>query len=557
MAKKIPINYCPQATADNESILKEIKTLIWGKKDKNNESTLERLETLGISVVSLADVCKYAKIEKDEQGVYNISQAQFEQAFDGMVKEGVALITEQDSAQMDILSFFPFTEKNVQDGEPIATNPTYPITYDENGNKINVSEKPELIEKYQDAYNTQLEILKQTVKAQGTSCIKNLPPRVAAAQKELIIQILRDTHQENVDETQKSIDETEASRQQTVKNFNEAKSKYDALKHEKVSQLTTEGQEQREELLNKYRLQMEEAKKDLDSLYATHKQNNKELKNALKEQKGLDKEIESAFGTKAIKKAEKSIEKNTEEKITFGQHINKWVQNQKDRNLRFKAEVKNEAIATQRPIVVSALNVFMHNPPLPIIGEPIKKLSEFFKNKEGEDKKENKIIASAKKAFSKLSEKILKKDEGKEPEEETTVNIIQSDQALATEGQGQGEEEQEYLAEVYKAPVEDQNAEANPTGTDKDYEDISSTSDGTKPETLKNGLYARGFKENPEYMCACFKEGTPFEEFDTTLMKEVENGTFTFADCVSYNYVMNDVENYLSPYEYFGLETGN
>ncbi len=59
------------------------------------------------------------------------------------------------------------------------------------------------------------------------------------------------------------------------------------------------------------------------------------------------------------------------------------------------------------------------------------------------------------------------------------------------------------------------------------------------------------------FMCACFKEGTPFEEFDTTLMKEVENGTFTFADCVSYNYVMNDVENYLSPYEYFGLETGN
>lgn len=56
------------------------------------------------------------------------------------------------------------------------------------------------------------------------------------------------------------------------------------------------------------------------------------------------------------------------------------------------------------------------------------------------------------------------------------------------------------------------------------------------------------------FMCSCFKEGTSFEEFDGKLMKEVENGTFTFADCVAYNYVMNDTENYLSPYEYFGLD---
>ena len=36
MAEKIPLNFCPQATADNKSMLKEIKSLIWGKKDKNN-----------------------------------------------------------------------------------------------------------------------------------------------------------------------------------------------------------------------------------------------------------------------------------------------------------------------------------------------------------------------------------------------------------------------------------------------------------------------------------------------------------------------------------------
>ena len=431
MAKKIPVNYCPQpGTKINTDLLKEIKALIWGQKTDEGKSLLEKY---GISVISLPEVCKYAKIEKNDDGKYNISQAQFDKAFDEMVKDGVSLITEQDPSQMDILSFYPFKEKTVQDGNKVEVQPTFPITYDENGNRIDVSANPELIQKYQDAYTRQLEVLQQTIKAQGISCIENLPPRVAAAQKELIIQTLRDNHQSKVTEANASIEHTEAKRQEVVKSFNAAKLKYDELKHTPISQLTTEGQAHREELLSKYRQEMETAKGELDELYSTHKQNSKDLKSALKEQKGLEGEISSVFGKKAIKNAEKSIEKNTNEKMTFGQHINKWVQNQKDRNLRFKAEVRNEAIATGRPVVSAALNVFIHNPPLPIIGEPIQKLSDFFKDKEGEDKKEKGIISKAKSAFSKITKSISEKLNSKNVETENEEVVILPEETVVEE----------------------------------------------------------------------------------------------------------------------------
>ena len=470
MAKKIPVTYCPQPGLKvNDDLLKEIKALVWGQQTEEGKSLLDQY---GISVISLSEICKYAKIEKNDDGKYSITKEQFDKTFDKMAKEGAALITEQDPSQMDILSFYPFTEKTMQDGNTVKVQPTYPTTYDENGNKIDVSSNPELIQKYQDAYTGQLDILQQTVRAQGISCIQNLPPRVAVSQKELIIKTLRDTQEEKVTEAKTSIESIESKRQEAFKSFNEAKLKYDELKHTPISQLTSEGQAQREAFLKEYRDKMEKAKGELDELYESHKQSNKDLKEALKEQKGLDGEISSAFGKKAIKKAEKSIEKNTEERMTFGQHINKWVQNQKDRNLRFEAEVKNEAIATQRPTVVAALNVFIHNPPLPIIGEPIHKLSEFFKNKESEDKKENGIIAKARKAFSKFTEKFEKNEENVEDSiEENLVEIIDNGQPFSPEDQG---------------AVEDLSAEQDQQ--QDSFEDLYTGQDGTPPETLQGIL---------------------------------------------------------------------
>ena len=42
-------------------------------------------------------------------------------------------------------------------------------------------------------------------------------------------------------------------------------------------------------------------------------------------------------------------------------------------------------------------------------------------------------------------------------------------------------------------------------------------------EMLKNGLYARGFKESPEYMCACFKDEDASLNFYEPLDEETEN----------------------------------
>ena len=42
-------------------------------------------------------------------------------------------------------------------------------------------------------------------------------------------------------------------------------------------------------------------------------------------------------------------------------------------------------------------------------------------------------------------------------------------------------------------------------------------------ETLRNGLYARGFKEHPDYMCACFKDEDASLNFYEPADEETEN----------------------------------